>query len=75
MWHPLDESVLEMLASANKRTLTIIPVNEPNGEGNGWAKCEESLAAGFEVDNTYEIIEFFTTRKEAEDFIKTKTEE
>jgi hypothetical protein len=51
----------------------IIPVNEPSGEGNGWAACQENLATGFEVDNGIELIGFFLTRAEAEKFSKGET--
>lgn len=57
----------------NIPALKIIPVNEPNGEGNGWNSCPEELATGFEVDDGEEVIEFFSSRKEAENFIANAT--
>lgn len=49
--------------------LTIIPVNESRGFGNGWEPCQESEATGFEVDDGNGVIAFFDTRAEAEIFI------
>ena len=49
--------------------LKIIPVNEPFGEGNGWDKCKQKYATGYEVDNGKEVVEFFSTRAEAESFV------
>ena len=47
-------------------TLKIIPVNEPNGKGNGWDACPESQATGFEIDDGVEVVDFYSTRAEAE---------
>lgn len=53
-----------------KDDLKIIPVNEPNGEGNGWDECPEHIATAFEVDNGAEVVECFNTRSDAVDFIE-----
>jgi hypothetical protein len=50
--------------------MKITPVNEPNGQGNGWIEATLETATGFEVDNGQEVIEFFDTYAEAEIFIK-----
>lgn len=58
-----------MLDVADAQALKIVPVNEPNGEGNGWEQCAEKDATGFEVDQGGALVEFFTTRKQAEAFV------
>lgn len=46
----------------------ITPVNEPNGEGNGWDECPEAQATGLEVsDIKYGyLLGFYESRAEAE---------
>lgn len=46
--------------------MKIIPVNEPNGDGNGWDECPEQIATGFELDDGIEVIGFYNSRVEAE---------
>lgn len=46
--------------------MKIIPVNEPNGEGNGWDECPEGIATGFELDDGAEVIGFYFTKSDAQ---------
>ena len=50
--------------------MKIIPVNEANGQGNGWQETTPETATGFEVDNGQEVVEFFDTYEQAQLFIK-----
>ena len=56
--------------------LTIIPQNEPRGEGNGWEDCNDFVATIFTVwdfDDEYgHALEGFKTRAEAEAWIDTQ---
>lgn len=45
-----------------KPELKIIPVNEPNGFGNGWDECPEDQATGFEIDDGTQVVDFYSTR-------------
>jgi hypothetical protein len=54
---------------------TIEPMNEPNGEGNGWDHCAEDEATIFVVcenatDDDQGAVEDFDTMAEAVEFVK-----
>lgn len=49
----------------------IDPINEPDGEGNGWDYCDDSEATLFRVWDTVSDseVEAFPTREKAEAFV------
>lgn len=60
--------------STDKGTLTIIPVYESAGEGNGWDVApSDALATMYEVDNGDRVVAFVPTRAEADTFIASAT--
>ena len=51
----------------------IEPINEPDGEGNGWDECDESEATMFRIWDIEadQQVEAFATRAEAERWVRS----